>query len=147
MSEHRFELRASWSGGLDGTGHIQAGNLTTPISVPRELNGPGTGSNPEEMLLGAAATCYIITLGTLLQRAEIISLELHSHIYVEDKPTMKVNAITHHPLIIMPPHTSQDQLDKISKAAHRAEQTCMISKALRGNVNVSVEPDIRVLGT
>jgi peroxiredoxin-like protein len=147
MAEQRFELRATWTGGLDGSGHIQAGSLITPISVPSEFDGPGVGSNPEEMLLGAAATCYIITLGTLLKREGIASLELHSHIYVQNRPTMKVNAIIHRPLIYVPPHTTEAQLDKISKAAFRAEQTCMISKALRGNVNISVEPEIRILET
>ncbi|MNR65800.1 hypothetical protein D3C85_1889960 [compost metagenome] len=58
---------------------------------------------------------------------------------------MKVNAILHRPLIIAPLHTTEAQLDKISKAAHRAEHTCMISKALRGNVSISVEPEIRIL--
>lgn len=144
MSEQNFELKASWSGGLHGTGSLQTGNLTTSISVPREFDGPGVGSNPEEMLLGAAATCYIITLGTLLERAGIESLELQSHIYVQNRPTMKVTAITHRPIISVPPHTSEAQLDKITKAAFRAEQTCMISKALRGNVQVSVEPEIRM---
>lgn len=145
MTEHRFELKATWTGGLDGTGHIQAGCLTTPISVPSEFDGPGMGTNPEEMLLGAAATCYIITLGALLQRTEILSLELQSHILVQNQPTMKVNAIIHRPLISVPPQTTEAQLDKINKAAIRAEQTCMISKALRGNVHISVEPNIRIL--
>ncbi|NQX61019.1 OsmC family protein [Paenibacillus qinlingensis] len=145
MPEHVFELKATWTGGLEGTGHLQADGFQAPISVPSEFDGPGVGTNPEEMLLGAAATCYIITLGTLLARERIVSLELHSHIYVQNRPTMKVNAIVHRPLISVPPHMTEAQLDKISKAALRAEQTCMISKALRGNVDISVEPEIRIL--
>jgi peroxiredoxin-like protein len=34
----------------------------TKISIPKEMNGPGIGTNPDEMLLGAASTCYIIYL-------------------------------------------------------------------------------------
>lgn len=146
MPEQVFELKATWTGGLDGTGHLQADGFQTSISVPSEFDGPGVGTNPEEMLLGAAATCYIITLGTLLAREGIVSLELHSHIYVQNRPTMKANAILHRPRISVPPHMTEAQLDKISKAAFRAEKTCMISKALRGNVRISVEPEIRVLG-
>ncbi|NOU65885.1 hypothetical protein GC096_17765 [Paenibacillus sp. LMG 31461] len=147
MSEQVFELKATWSGGLDGTGQLQADGFQASISVPSEFDGPGLGTNPEEMLLGAAATCYIITLGTLLAREGIVSLELHSHIYVQNQPTMKVNAIVHRPLISVPPHMTEAQLDKINKAAFRAEQTCMISKALRGNVQISVEPEIRISDT
>ncbi|MBP1967392.1 OsmC family protein [Paenibacillus aceris] len=145
MSEHRFDLKAEWSGGLDGTGHIQAGNLLAAISVPSQLEGPGIGTNPEEMLLGAAATCYLITLGMLLARQGIASLELKSEIFVENSPAMKVNRIIHRPQILVAAHTLPDQLDKINKAAYRAEQTCMISKALKGNVEVTVEPEISIL--
>ncbi len=35
------------------------------------MDGPGVGTNPDEMLLGAAATCYIITLAAMLERSNI----------------------------------------------------------------------------
>ena len=35
------------------------------------MDGPGIGTNPDEMLLGAAATCYIITLAAMLERSGI----------------------------------------------------------------------------
>lgn len=145
MSEHRFELKAEWSGGLDGTGHIRTGNLVTAISVPSQIDGPGIGTNPEELLLGAAATCYLITLGMLLKRLGIESIELNSEIFVQSSPAMKVDKIIHQPRIGIPAHTSQEVTDKISKAAYRAEQACMISKALKGNVEVIVEPEIHQL--
>ncbi|OPH48499.1 hypothetical protein BC351_08500 [Paenibacillus ferrarius] len=142
MSEHRFELQASWSGGLDGSGHIRSGQLETAISVPEQLEGPGIGTNPEEMLLGAAATCYLITLGMLLKRLGITTIALTSEVYVLSSPSMKVERIVHRPQIAVPKETSEELVDKITKAAYRAEQTCMISKALKGNVEVTVEPDI-----
>lgn len=142
MSEHLFNLQAEWTGGLDGNGRIHSGNLDSAISVPSELDGPGIGTNPEELLLGAAATCYLITLGMLLKRQGIASLRLHSEIYVESSPLMKVNRIVHRPQISVAAHTSEELLDKINKATHRAEQACMISKALKGNVDVTVEPEI-----
>ncbi len=35
------------------------------------MNGPGEGTNPDEMLLGAAATCFVITYAAMLERANI----------------------------------------------------------------------------
>ena len=35
------------------------------------MDGPGIGTNPDEMLLGAAATCYMITLAAMLERSQI----------------------------------------------------------------------------
>ncbi|MDD9269774.1 OsmC family protein [Paenibacillus sp. GCM10023248] len=142
MSEQPFKLQAEWTGGLDGNGHIRSGNLDSAISVPSQFDGPGIGTNPEELLLGAAATCYLITLGMLLKRQGIASLQLHSEIYVESSPAMKVNRIIHRPQISVNVHMPEEQLDKINKAVYRAEQACMISKALKGNIDVSVEPVI-----
>ena len=40
------------------------------------MGGPGTGTNPDEMLLGAASTCYLITLAAMLERSDITPDEL-----------------------------------------------------------------------
>ena len=62
MTQHHFHLTANWPGKRNDIGEIQSGNLSTQVSIPKEMDGPGIGTNPDEMLLGAAATCYIITL-------------------------------------------------------------------------------------
>lgn len=71
MAEHHFHLKADWPGGRNSEGYIEAGNLKTKISIPQEMDGPGIGTNPDEMLLGAAATCYVITLAAMIERAEL----------------------------------------------------------------------------
>jgi len=142
MSEHRFILTAEWSGGLHGTGEIRTSSVMSPISVPAGLGGPGLGTNPEDLLLGAAATCYLITLGAILHKQGIEQLELTSEIVVDTAPVMKVKQLIHRPRIQAGANVSETQLDKIRKAANRAELTCMISKAMRGNVEISVEPEI-----
>ena len=76
MVQHLFTMNLQWSEGRNGTGNIVADNLNTKISIPREMNGPGMGTNPDEMLLGAAATCYLITLATLLENSKIAVLDL-----------------------------------------------------------------------
>src|SRR5690625_6964658 len=71
MAEHHFHLKADWPGGRNSEGYIEAGNLKTKISIPPEMDGPGVGTNPDEMLLGAAATCYIITLAAMIERTSL----------------------------------------------------------------------------
>src|SRR5690606_41150737 len=71
MAKHSFHLTADWPGLRNDVGEIEAGNLKTQISIPPEMDGPGVGTNPDEMLLGAAATCYIITLAAMLERSKI----------------------------------------------------------------------------
>ena len=55
MTIHHFHLTAEWPGGRNDIGIIQSGNLQTQISIPTEMEGPGIGTNPDEMLLGAAS--------------------------------------------------------------------------------------------
>ncbi len=78
--EHTFLLKADWNGGRNSAGYIEAGQLRTAISIPAEMGGPGVGTNPDEMLLGAAATCYLITLAAMMERAglPVASLALES---------------------------------------------------------------------
>jgi peroxiredoxin-like protein len=145
MNQHRFELTAHWQGGRLGEGRITAGQLSEPISIPAQLQGPGKGTNPEEMLLGAAATCYLITLAAILERLGIDQLSLTSEAIVSSSPSMKVEAIIHRPIIqLLTQSVDETQIEKVKQAALRAEQTCMISKALKGNVEIRVEPVVQI---
>ena len=76
MAEHYFHLKADWPGLRNDIGTIDAGNLKTEISIPPEMDGPGIGTNPDEMLLGAAATCYIITLAAMMERSKLEKVAL-----------------------------------------------------------------------
>lgn len=71
MAEHHFHLKANWPGLRNDIGTIESGNLKTQISIPQEMDGPGVGTNPDEMLLGAAATCFIITLAAMMERSNL----------------------------------------------------------------------------
>ena len=85
MTEHLFHLKANWPGGRNDVGDIHSGNLQTNISIPTEMDGPGIGTNPDEMLLGAAATCYIITLAAMKERSKVNTenLEMGSTVIVD----------------------------------------------------------------
>ncbi|MGY4797126.1 SACOL1771 family peroxiredoxin [Lysinibacillus fusiformis] len=145
MVQHKFTMDLTWSEGRNGTGNIKASNLQTQISIPREMNGPGIGTNPDEMLLGAAATCYLITLAALLERSEIdvaeLSMQAHGFVSVENG-VFTYEKIVHKPIITVQELT--EQLEKrMIRLAQKAEQTCMISKALKGNV--VIECDVQIL--
>src|SRR5690625_7018316 len=71
MAEHHVYLKAAWPGGRKSEGDMEAGNLQSRVSIPPEMDGPGIGTNPDEILLGAAATCYVITLAAMIERASL----------------------------------------------------------------------------
>jgi peroxiredoxin-like protein len=148
VSEHRFQLEAAWQGGRLGTGELKANGLQTAISVPAELGGPGMGTNPEELQIGAAMNCYIITLAAILENRNIsvkaLTLQSEGVVTVENGNHV-FRKIIHRPTVVLA-EGDEKTVETVTKAAHRAEQACMISKALRGNVEITVEPTVQVAG-
>lgn len=147
MTEHLFHLTARWPGGRNTVGDIQAGNLQTEVSIPKEMDGPGIGTNPDEMLLGAAATCYMITLAALLERAHIqTNTQTLQSVGTVDvtNGVFTYKKIVHKPTITLMPDATAAQIERVNRFAIKAEETCMISKALRGNVQLEVEATIQV---
>ncbi|WP_322907525.1 OsmC family protein [Paenibacillus campi] len=142
---HEFVLEADWKGGRNSEGTITAGNLQTAISIPQPMGGPGIGTNPDEMLLGAAATCYIITLAAMLERSNIAvqRLTMRSEGYVDvTNNIFTYREIIHRPQIVLQASATTAELVKTELLAHKAEQSCMISRAVAGNVQLSTIPVI-----
>ncbi|MCJ8014863.1 OsmC family protein [Paenibacillus sp. KQZ6P-2] len=142
---HSFILQAEWDGGRNSEGRIEAGQLKTAISIPKEMGGPGIGTNPDEMLLGAAATCYLITLAAMMERSgvpvEKLSLESEGIVDVTNNIFTYVS-ITHKPYVLLKKQASDKDVDLAHRLAEKAEGSCMISRAIAGNVALSTEPRI-----
>jgi len=147
MAKHHFHLKADWPGGRNSVGTIEADKLKTEISVPTEMDGPGIGTNPDEMLLGAAATCYIITLGAMIERAglPLDEMDMSSEGVVDvTKGVITYEEIIHRPVVRLKPEATMDDLTKLQRIAEKAEESCMISRAIKGNVDVKLEADLTV---
>ncbi|MED3879233.1 OsmC family protein [Priestia megaterium] len=146
MAKHHFHLQANWPGGRNEVGTIESGQLKTKISIPPEMDGPGVGTNPDEMLLGAAATCYIITLAAMLERSgihqEALTMESEAVVDVTNG-VFTYEKIIHKPHVII---TSEfaSQEEKINRLIKKAETSCMISRAIQGNVEIELEPQLTV---
>lgn len=147
MAKHHFHLKADWPGGRNNIGTIEADKLKTEISVPTEMDGPGVGTNPDEMLLGAAATCYIITLGAMIERAglSLDEMDMSSEGVVDvTKGVITYEEIIHRPVVRLKAEATMDDLNKLQKIAEKAEESCMISRAIKGNVDVKLEADLTI---
>src|SRR5690625_882338 len=128
MAEHHFYLKADWPGGRNNVGYIEAGKLQTKVSIPPEMDGPGEGTNPDEMLLGAAATCYIITLAAMIERADLplLEMDLESEGIVDvTKGVITYQKIIHRPRVLLQETASAAAHQKLEKLIEKAEQSCM----------------------
>ncbi|MFS0784534.1 OsmC family protein [Bacillus sp. 1P06AnD] len=145
MAEHIFHLKANWPGLRNDVGDIAAGNLKTKVSIPPEMEGPGIGTNPDEMLLGAAATCYIITLAAMMERSKLdkVALTMDSEGIVDvTKGVITYKKIIHRPHIVLRHDATIQDEELALKLAAKAEASCMISRAIKGNVEVEQLPDV-----
>ena len=145
MSEHHFHLTAEWPGLRNDVGNIELNNLKTKISIPQEMDGPGIGTNPDEMLLGAAATCYIITLAAMMERSHLEkeNLTMESEAIVDvTNGVFTYKKIIHRPYIILKSNATEKDFHLAQKLAMKAEQSCMISRAIKGNVEIEMEANI-----
>lgn len=146
MAEHHFHLTADWPGGRNSSGSIQAGNLQTEISIPPEMDGPGIGTNPDEMLLGAASTCYLITLAAMIERANLplkeMSLASVGIVNVTNG-VITYKKIIHKPVVELQDGSDKSDYKKLEELVEKAESSCMISRAIKGNVEIELQPTIK----
>jgi peroxiredoxin-like protein len=144
---HTLEVRGTWIGELQGAGHIEIRSDNGRFSVPAELGGRGIGTNPEELLAAAAATCYLITLALHLK---VHGVAVHG-LHIRTRATFDVSAapvilaVRHFPTVKMSEGERERRIETLGKCFAEAEAACMVAKALRGSVETSVEPTITVV--
>lgn len=141
MATHKFHMKTFWPGLRNDVGELSSKQLNTKISVPTEMDGPGIGTNPDEMLLGAAATCYIITLAAMLERRNLNkeNLTMESTAHIDDtNGKLTYEKIIHNPIVTLSKTATDAEIEKIHELAKRAESSCMISRAIMGNVHIEL---------
>lgn len=142
MTDYLFKADGQWKGTWDGEGHIRTGNLDTAISVDPSMKGAGTGANPDELLLSALASCFMITLGIRLNKEDISysNLSIQSEGTVTNRGGFHFDRVVHHPVVTVPGPLNDVLRTRLTSAMKQAEKDCMIGKAVNGNVRIDVIP-------
>ncbi|MCH1627746.1 OsmC family protein [Ferdinandcohnia quinoae] len=141
-----FIVKGTWTGDRNGVGTITTDGFQTKVSAPKQLEGPGIGANPEELLIASASNCYMITLAAILsnRNIEYTHLEIESEgTVLKDGKRLFFENIVHKPIITVNDLDTETK-EKLEQLAHRAEKACFISQTLKGNVEVSVIPEIKI---
>src|SRR5713226_9256954 len=123
---HRFTVSAVWSG--DGTGcgqlRLPQGQLDVPIGGSKKLGGCGVGANPEELLLGAVAACFLNTWAIFLRKLNVAYQEPAVRVSGDLGPDpaggFKMLGATIHALD--PRSLLSDQRGQVEKTLHLAEK-------------------------
>jgi osmotically inducible protein OsmC len=136
----------TWSGDLaSGTGTVSAGTTglfsDLPVSWASRTEAPAGRTSPEELLAAAHASCFAMAFSARLGKAGAPP----EHLHVEAEVTFdKVGdgwKVVSSRLIVLAraPGISRDEFNRL---ADDAKEGCPISAALKGNVELSVEPTL-----
>lgn len=144
---HEYPVTVTWAGGRDGSGAAvgDRSQVQSPLSVPPEFGGGGQGTNPEELLCKAVASCYSITFGIIAanRKLELVSMETKAVGEVEEAGAQfTYKRITIRPKILLGSGTTDEQMTIAEDMAHKADSYCIITNAIRGKVEITVEPSI-----
>lgn len=145
---HIYETRASWAGSWTGQGKITARNLEASYSLPEDLKGLGQGTNPEELFLAAAGSCFLIAYGISLsfQKVAVKGLTIHSRLTLETEGGLAIKRVDHYPTVQTTQALTAEEKQAVAAMIPRAEAHCLITKAVAGNVKVVVdEPTFEVV--
>ena len=147
-SESIHEAQAHWEGGLtDGNGSITGSSSGKLAEVPMTWNARTGGDNsltsPEELLAAAHAACFSMALAYELQgrNAAPKSLDVSARVGFDPK-VGGGNEVSFSELTVkgdVPGISAEDFQEAVSQAS----VGCPISRALKGNVQISVVGELR----
>jgi len=122
--------------GRNGEIRSSDGVLDELVAIPKEMGGPGGGTNPEQLFAAGYAACFnsAIRASARIAKIEIGVTEVTAQVgigRVDDVPGMHLTVA----LVARVEGVEQSVADKLVSDAH---QLCPYSNATRGNIEVAV---------
>ena len=145
---HEYPVQVQWAGGRDGQGKAttQRTQVGIELRVPPEFGGSESqATNPEELLTSAIAACYSITFGIIAtnRKLPLVNVETNAQGEVEENgPTFKYTKITLRPTITLSGEATEDHIKMAEDMAHKADAYCIVTNAVRGTVEIAVDPTV-----
>ena len=139
---HLFTVSATWSGDAQGCGmlHLPEGDLSLPVGGSKKLGGCGIGANPEELMLGAIAACFINTWAIFIKKLSLDHADLAVRVSGDLGPDpaggFKLRKVTIHARV--PAALLAAQKAQVEKTLSLAEKYCIISKVAKAAMPVEV---------
>lgn len=146
MVKHDFKVQTKWRGGREEVGTVNGDIISEQISIPAPLGGNGVGTNPDELLVSAASSCYIISLAATLERPKFTDINLINNSVgtaLFENGKFKMVTITHYPKISVTAEDKENLEKRLPKLLEIADNNCMISNSIRNNVEIKIQASIQ----
>lgn len=129
-----YTAEAQVTGGRTGTVRSRSGTLDVALARPAE-RGTSAGTDPEELFAAAYAACFDSALGAVARRhgRRLSTRTATARVALLVSPEQAYSISVE--LVITAPDTPTAELAEL---VHEADTMCPYSKALRGNVAVTL---------
>ena len=141
-STYPFSVR--WLEGKRGLASAPDGLPDIEVASPPQFGGVAGCWTPEHLFVGAATTCWLTTFLAYAERSrlELVAVEAAGEAIVERGDDGKVSL----PRIVLRPRVTirrEEEREKADKMIRKAEETCLIARAMRATVEL--EPEVLVV--
>jgi osmotically inducible protein OsmC len=139
MAKVLYTAHANVTGGRDGHGRTDDGELEVNLRIPTEMGGSGGGTNPEELFAVGYAACFESAIGGVARRRRIDAGEVTIASDVSLLPTgdggFRLAVMLD---VQLPAIGDRETAVDLVRGAH---QVCPYSNATRGNIDVELRLD------
>ena len=139
---HKFRVVAWWSSGRTGIAKSDSAPNAIHFSTPVAFGGFEGRWTPEDLLLGALASCFTTTFRALAEHSNFEYTDLQME--VEGVVTRNSSGYSFTEIVIRPSLTvaCKEEEDLGLKLLHKTKTVCLVSRALA--VQQSFEPSVTV---
>ncbi|MGB2695710.1 MAG: OsmC family peroxiredoxin [Dehalococcoidia bacterium] len=145
MTLNKDRAEAVWEGSVtEGSGRVAVASGAFPeqaITLKRRTEGGQGTTSPEELIAAAHASCYSMALSAALTRNDTPPerIDVTAEISLDRvEGGLKITGVE------LTARARVPQLDEAAfqELAQRAEQSCPVSNALRGNVDIRLQAEL-----
>ena len=146
MATFSRHVDVDWNGSVtDGNGEVEAGTgaFSLPVTFAARIGEPAGKTSPEELIAAAHAACYAMALnGTVGRKGGSIAKTRVTATVTADKGDAGIKLTTSHLKVVAEGLQGIDK-SQFADVAREAEGRCPISNALRNNLKIEVETEVR----
>ena len=146
MATFSRHVDVDWNGSImEGKGQAKAGTgaFTLPVTFPSRIGEPAGKTSPEELIAAAHAACYAMALnGTVGRKGGSIAKTRITATVTADKSDAGIKLTTSQLKVVAEGLQGIDK-SQFAEVAREAESRCPISNALRNNLKIELETEVR----
>lgn len=139
---HQYQVVAWWTSGRTGIAKSKSAPSAIHFTAPAEFGGLQGRWTPEDLLLGAIASCYTTTFGALAEHSRFEYADLE----VEVQGTVRKADCGYRfsEIVLCPSLTisSEEGRERALLLLQKAEALCLVSRAL--SINQTLESRVQV---